>query len=482
MSSNESFEKLARCAMAQAIAYRARRDTLPPRPLISPQELRSLFDTGLPERGLEGVEVLETLAAAAEHGLVGTTAPNFFAWVMGASHPVGVAAEWMVTAWGQNAGIYDTAPAAAVAEDVASGWLLELLDLPRDSSIGFTTGATMASTICLAVARSEVLRRLGFDLEREGLFTAPAIKVFLGEEAHSTIFSGLRFLGFGENDLVKIPADERGRMLSTALEAALSEFEGPSIVVCQAGHINSGDFDPIASITAIAKAHGAWCHVDGAFGLWARAVPHLRQLCAGVEHADSWTVDGHKWLQVPYDSGFAIVRDGEAHRRAMHMSASYLSIGPGDARSPSAYCPELSRRARGFAVWAVIQALGRSGIQEMIARHCRCALHLRDLLAPEPGISVLNEVVLNQLALAFDAGGGAEEGDQLTARVIAEMARENACFVEGARWHGRKILRISITSQRTDIDDIEALGTAILHAWQRVQEQENTTPMDPAAK
>jgi len=482
MGDKESFEELAQCAMARAVAYRAQRDALPPRPRATPEELRSLFDVGLPEQGRAGVEVLETLVDAAERGLVGNTAPGFFAWVMGASHPVGVAAEWLATAWGQNACLYDTSPAAAVAEDVASAWLLELLDLPRDSSIGFTTGATMASSICLAAARSEVLHRLGFDLEREGVFAAPAIKVFLGEEAHSTIFSGLRFLGFGENDLVKIPVDQQGRLRPAALDAALREFSGPSIVVCQAGHINSGDFDPLAAITAIAKAHGAWCHVDGAFGLWARVVPDLQHLCEGVELADSWTVDGHKWLQVPYDSGFAIVRDREAHRRAMHTSASYLNIAPGAVGSPSELCPELSRRARGFAVWAVIQALGRGGIEEMVARHCRCAAHLGNFLAQEPGISVLNEVVLNQLALAFGDDSGGEEGDRLTGLVIAELGRENVYFVEGARWQGRSILRISITSQRTDTDDIEGLGNAILRAWHKVQKKRDTLAADPAAR
>ncbi|MCX2975438.1 aspartate aminotransferase family protein [Halieaceae bacterium IMCC8485] len=469
MGVNESFEDLAQRAIHHAVAYRKERDTLPPRPTASVQELMSLFDVGVPEVGRDGVEVLDSLAAAAEPGLVGNISPNFFAWVMGASHPVGVAAEWMATAWGQNAAIYDTAPAAAVAEDVVSGWLLQLLDLPRGSSVGFSTGATMASFICLAAARSEVLRRFDFDLERQGIFAAPEIKAFLGDEAHTTIFSGLRYLGFGDNNVVRIETDQQGCMVPEALNAALAEFDGPKIVICQAGHINSGGFDPIAEIAPIAQAHNAWCHVDGAFGLWARAVPSLRHLCEGIDRADSWSVDGHKWLQIPYDSGFAIVKNKEAHRRTMDISASYLNLPPREAPSPSQFSPELSRRARGFAAWAVIQALGRSGIEEMISRHCNGARYLLEQLEVEAGLTVINDVVLNQLAIAFGEGEPLVERNRLTDAVITELARENTSYVTGAEWQGQKILRVSIISQRTDAVDIDRLGASIVRAWRKVR-------------
>jgi glutamate/tyrosine decarboxylase-like PLP-dependent enzyme len=326
----------------------------------------------------------------------------------------------------------------------------------------------MASAICLAAARSEVLRRIGFDLEHKGIFDAPEIKVFVGEEAHATIFSGLRFLGFGERNVVKISIDEQGCMIPASLNTALKGFSGPKIVVCQAGHINSGDFDLFTEIIGITRAHGAWCHVDGAFGLWARAVPALRHLCGGIEEADSWSVDGHKWLQIPYDSGFAIIKNSEAHRRTMDTSASYLNIAPSDGRSPSQYCPELSRRARGFAAWAVIQALGRNGIEEMVLRHCRCAQHLREYLSGETGITVLNEVVLNQLAIAFGGDATLKKRNYLTAAVIDEIAKENTSFVAGAEWKGQKILRVSVISQFTDTDDIERLGASIVRAWRKV--------------
>ncbi len=468
MTNKYSFKVLAERAMERAVSYREGDDNLLSRPTASVQELKALFDVGLPEEGRDGLEVIGSLAMAAEKGLVGNTKPNFFGWVMGASHPVGVAAEWMVTAWGQNAAIFDTAPAAAVAEDIVAGWLLELLDLPRMSSIGFTTGATMASAICLAAARSELLRRIGFDLEHNGIFDAPEIKVFVGEEAHATIFSGLRFLGFGESNVAKISVDEQGCMIPASLDAALKGFSGPKIVVCQAGHINSGDFDSFTDIIRITRAHGAWCHVDGAFGLWARAVPALRHLCEGIEEADSWSVDGHKWLQIPYDSGFAIIKNCEAHRRTMDTSASYLNVAPSESRSPSQYCPELSRRARGFAAWAVIQALGRNGIEEMVLRHCRCARHLQEYLSGEAGVTVLNEVVLNQLAIAFGGDATLKKRNYLTAAVIDEIAKENTSFVAGAEWKGQKILRVSIISQFTDTDDIERLGGSIVRAWRKV--------------
>ncbi len=458
---------MARCAMQHALAYREDNQR-PPRPGATVQSLRAAFDTGIPEQGRDPVDVIEALVAAATPGLVGTIRPGFFAWVMGASHPVGVAAEWLVTAWGQNAGIYNTAPSAAVVEDVVAAWLLDLLDLPAESSVGFCTGATMASSVCLAAARHQVLRQAGYDLAQGGVFAAPEIKIFLGEEAHSTIFSGLRYLGFGEDNLVRIEADGQGQMRAESLATALADWSGPAIVICQAGHIHTGGFDPLQEVITICRSAGAWCHVDGAFGLWARSVPELRPLCEGVDGADSWSVDGHKWLQVPYDSGFAIVRHREAHQRAMGISAGYLAESPGNARSPSQYCPELSRRARGFAVWAIIQALGREGITEMVARHCRCARELGRLLSGEPGIRVLNEVVLNQVAITFGEDRGTAESNRLTDAVIEQLARDNRAFVEGADWNGRKILRVSVISRQTDREDIEHLGRSIIDAWRRV--------------
>jgi glutamate/tyrosine decarboxylase-like PLP-dependent enzyme len=479
--SGSTFDELARHAARLAIADRTG-DALPPRPSATATDLRALFDVGLPDEGRDGLVVIDQLAAAARPGLVGNTGPDFFGWVMGASHPVGVAADWLAAAWGQNSAIYATSPAAAIAEEVVSRWLVDLLRLPLESSVGFATGATMASFTCLAAARNEVLRGVGYDLESDGFAGAPPIAVFVGEEAHATIFSGLRYLGFGRKDLVEIATDSAGRMRADDLKMKLDRHDGPKIIVGQAGHINSGAFDPFPELAELARSHNAWLHVDGAFGLWARTVQELEQLSAGVEAADSWAVDGHKWLQVPYDSGFAIIRDEQAHKRAMDTTASYIAENPGDGRNPTQYGPELSRRARGFAAWAVLQALGRKGVADMIRGHCRLAQHLATTFAGEPGITVMNEVALNQLAMVFEDPASETNADTLTDRVVAEIQRENTSFVEQAVWKGRRILRVSIISADTRRDHVDRLAASIVRAWRRVQAdaaRRNVTPSAP---
>lgn len=472
MTSQNEFRAAATRALEKAVAWREDGPKIPAVPTASTQELRALFDVGLPEEGRDGVAVIENLAAAAEQGLVPNSHPNFYAWVQGGSHPVGVAADYLTSAWGQNAGIYQTAPAAAIAEEVTAKWLLDLLRLPATSSVAFATGATMASFICLSAARSEVLMRAGYDLEEEGLIGAPQIHVFLGEEAHATILADLRYLGFGRKHLISIRSDEEGRMLASDLEEKMARHPGPKIVVAQAGHINSGAFDPFTDIIPLARSHDAWVHVDGAFGLWARTVPELAHFGEGLDEADSWTVDGHKWLQVPYDSGYAIINNEAAHLRAMNISASYIASKPEDGRQPSHYVPELSRRARGFAVWAVLQALGRKGVEEMISRHCHCAHHLETRLKGVPGIRILNEVVLNQLAIAFGQTEPLEKRDAMTARVIEKIRTENKNYVAGASWKGQEILRVSIISRQTDEGDIDSLADSVLTAWKAVQAED----------
>lgn len=466
------FGALARRASEIAVAYRSGERILSPRPSATAQELRTLFDIDLPDNGRDGVEVIDRLNAAAQAGLVGNTDAGFFGWVMGASHPVGVAADWLTSAWGQNSAIYGTSPAAAIAEEIVSKWLIDLLRLPQESSVGFATGATMSSFVCLAAARGEVLRRAGYDLETEGLFAAPPISVFIGEEAHTTLFSVLRYLGFGRKNLVIVGTDTAGRMRADDLKTKLDRLTGPKIIISQAGHINSGVFDPFPEIAELAKRHNAWHHIDGAFGLWARAVPELSRQCEGAEAADSWAVDGHKWLQVPYDSGFAIIRDELAHKRAMETAASYIDDRPEDGRNPTQYGPELSRRARGFAVWAVIQSLGREGIAKLILGHCLLARQLKEILVQEPGIGILNEVALNQLAICFDDPDSTVESDVLTDRVIARVREENISFVEGARWMDRRIMRVSIISHATRADDVERLARSIIEAWRYVKKND----------
>jgi len=458
-------------ALERAATYgcRFRRTSRPLHPSAGATELRRLFDVGLPEAGRDAVAVLDDLIAASEPGLVGNTDPRFFAWVMGSSHPAGVAADWLTSIWGQNAGIFQTAPAAAIAEEVTAKWLIDLLDLPRKSSVGFTTGATMAAFICLAAARGEVLRRAGHDFDQDGLQGAPAVAVLVSEDAHASNFAALRYLGFGARNITRLPADRQGMLDVQALGAALAARKGPAIVLCQAGQINTGAFDRFGAIADLTAAHGAWMHVDGAFGLWARAVPELKALASGAERADSWAIDGHKWLQMPYDSGFAIVRDANAHRRAMDISASYLTESPGDGRNPTHFNPELSRRARAFAAWTMIQVLGRQGIAEIVQRHCACAALIAARCSDVEGIEVLNQVCLNQVVLSFHGNEDDRDAGALTQRMADALNATGRFFLRTAEWKGRRVLRISVIANGTDRAIAEELAKAIETTWRTIR-------------
>jgi glutamate/tyrosine decarboxylase-like PLP-dependent enzyme len=430
--------------------------------------MRARLSAPLPETGADPAAVIDELVALAEGGLMPIVGPRFFGWVMGASDPTGVAADWLVSAWGQNAGYHTPTPAAAALEEVAEAWLLDLLDLPRDSAIGFATGATVANGICLAAARTGTLLKAGWDPDADGLFGAPPVHVLIGADAHSSLFSSLQLIGFGYKRVIKIATDDQGRMLPAALDEAIRPLTGPKIVITQAGQINTGSYDPFAEIAAIAKAHDAWLHVDGAFGLWARATPSLKHLTAGLEAYDSWCTDGHKWLQVPYDSGFAIVRDKQLLNRAMTQWSSYLpSIAQGD-RVPSALVPELSRRARGVPVWAIIKHYGRAGIAAMIERHCVLARRFAARLAAEPGIRILNDVVLNQIVVSFGTGDAAARRAN-TEAVIAKVQAGGVLFAGGAEWRGDWAMRLSVISAPTTEADIDISADAIIAAWRAVQ-------------
>jgi glutamate/tyrosine decarboxylase-like PLP-dependent enzyme len=401
------------------------------------------------------------------------TGAHFFGWVIGNSHEVGVAADWLASAWGQNAGNHTAAPAASAAETVSSRWLLDILNLPAGASVGFVTGCTMANFVCLAAARGEVLRRLDWDIEQKGLFGAPPIKIVLGEDAHSTVFSALQYLGIGKDSILKVSTDENGSMLPEAFGKAMETVsnEPAVIVITQAGQINTGAFDPHHSIAAQVQKHrNQWHHVDGAFGLWARACPDRAGLAAGVEEADSWATDGHKWLQTPYDCGFAIVRDPEAHRRAMTIAASYLPPVREGERDPSHYVPELSRRARGFSTWAMLKFLGREGISEMVDRHCRLSRLMAATLGAEEGITVMNDVVLNQLAIRFGPSNPAGVGDELTRKVIAAVQEEGVCFAGGAKWKGHWIMRLSVIGFTINEESALESANAIVRAWRSVRQ------------
>lgn len=454
------FDRLARYGAQRRAGDGARRHA----PETTYAEQVERFTLDLSREGVAADEVIRELIEIAEPGLAAMTGPRFFGWVIGGSDTTGVAADWLTSIWGQNTANHLATPSASAAEEASGAALLDLLELPREASVGFATGATMASFTCLAAARAEVLRRAGWDIEEQGIFGAPPVTVVLGEEAHSTIFAGLKYLGFGARNIVKVAADRDGAMIAGAFTEALETIAGPVIAIAQAGHINSGAFDPFPAIAAAARARGAWLHVDGAFGLWARATATHRHLGDGIELADSWSVDGHKWLQTPYDCAYAIVKDREAHRRAMAIPASYLP-GAGDgARNPSDHVPELSRRARGFATWAMIRRLGRRGIAGMVSRHCALARRFAQKLAGEPGVAILNDVVLNQVAVAFG-------DDAATQATIARVQRDGVCFVGGAYWRGRQVMRISVSNGETTEADVDRSAEAMLAAWRDVRNQ-----------
>ncbi len=432
------------------------------KPAASYGEQLERFQLPVQDEGVPADQVIAELIAHAEPGLAAVTGPRFFGWVIGGSNPVGVAADWLTSIWGQNAGNHLATPSAAAAEEWAGRALLELFDLPRECSVGFVTGATMANFTCLAAARGEVLRRAGWDVEADGMFGAPPITVILGEEAHSTVFAALKYLGLGAQRVVKVAVDQNGTMIPAAFAEAIDAVQGPVIAIAQAGQINTGAFDPFEAIVKAAHAKGAWVHVDGAFGLWARVTRTHRALTNGIDLCDSWAVDGHKWLQTPYDSGYAIVRHPEAHARAMQIAASYLP-GAGDGyRIPSDYVPELSRRARGFATWALIRHLGRRRIAEMVSGHCAQARRFAEKLGAEPGVEIMNDVALNQVAVRFG-------NDDQTKQTIARIQADGVAFIGGAQWRGHWIMRISVINENTTMADIDRSAVAMIEAWRAMR-------------
>jgi len=443
---------------------RAFLDSLPHRPVGARTDLPSLraaLGGPLPATGTDPAAVIEHLAAAAEPGLVASAGPRYFGFVIGGSLPAALAADWLATAWDQNAGLYACGPAAAVVEEVAAAWLLDLFGLPPAAGVGFVTGAQMANFTGLAAGRHAVLRRAGWDVEEDGLVGAPPVSVVIGDEAHVTILTALRLLGLGSRRVVRVAADGQGRLEPRELRAALARLDGPTIVCAQVGNVNTGAFDAVGEISDLAHERGGWVHVDGAFGLWAAASPALGHLVSGVERADSWATDGHKWLNVPYDCGIVIVKDAAAHKTSMTGRASYLVQSGGAERDPQDWTPEFSRRARGFAVYAALKSLGRDGVTGLVERCCRLARRMADRLAAAPGVRILNEVVLNQVLVRFEAGG---DGDVFTRAVVARVQREGTCWMAGSRWHGMDAMRISVSNWSTTEGDIDRSAEAILAA------------------
>jgi glutamate/tyrosine decarboxylase-like PLP-dependent enzyme len=449
-------------AFDRASAYLAGLPERPVGPRATAAELREALGGPLPDKPSDPRDVVAALAEAAEGGLLPSGSGRFYGFVFGGATPAALGADWLTTVWDQNAGLYAASPAAAVAEEVAAGWLAELFGLPPGTSAGFVTGAQMANFTALAAARHEVLRRVGWDVERDGLIGAPPIRVVAGAERHDTIDRALRFLGLGVGSMVPVGVDEQGRMRTDLLADALGDGGGPLIVCAQAGNVNTGAIDPIDAICDLAHQAGGWVHVDGAFGMWATASPSLRPLLAGVDRADSWATDAHKWLNVPYDSGLVFCAHPDAHRASMSIRAGYLIHDESGERDPLEYNPEFSRRARGFAVYAAIRALGQSGIAEIVERCCDLANRFALRLA-SAGVEVLNDVVLNQALVRF--GGD----DDLTRRVVTAVQDEGTCWMSGTTWQGRAAMRISVSNWTTDESDIDRSADAVLRCLYEVE-------------
>ena len=465
MAEKDADGALTEAALAQAVEHaRGYVSTRRGRPVwasATADALRRSLGGPLPHASTAPADVVAALAAAAEAGLVTTTGPRYFGFVTGGALPAAMAADWLAAAWDQNAALYVMSPAAAIVEEIAGAWLIELLGLPAHASIAFTTGCHMANFTALAAARHELLRRAGWDVEKQGLQSAPRLTVLVGDEVHVSVVGALRLIGIGSQTLVRVAADDQGRMRAEALDAALSHMNGPAIVCAQAGNVNTGAFDPFDAIADACAGHGAWMHVDGAFGLWAAASDQLRPHVRGVNRADSWATDAHKWLNVPYDSGLAFTSHPEAHRAAMSMDASYLVRSAGEPREGMDWTPESSRRARGLAVYAALRSLGRRGLEDMIDRCSALARRFGARLASDPSVAILNDVVLNQALVRVG------DSDARTADVLRRVQDERVCWLGGTTWHGVHAIRISVSNWSTTEEDIDRSAESILRAVQQ---------------
>ncbi|WLQ05393.1 pyridoxal phosphate-dependent decarboxylase family protein [Arthrobacter oryzae] len=441
-------------------------------PRATAGELDAVFGGPMPGNGLPAGDVIDYLATNAEPGLMAMPSGRFFGWVIGGTLPAAMAADWLVSAWDQNTCVRFATPATAAIEGAAGKWLLELLGLPAESDVGFTTGATMANFTGLAAARWRLMADAGWDFDSDGLAGAPRIHCFVGQERHDTIDLGLRYLGLGRPTVV--PSDGQGRINPAELDCALdrslvSASRGadgssrPPLLVClQAGNLHSGAFDPFLEAITVARSHGAWVHVDGAFGLWAAALPELAALTAGVQGADSWGTDAHKTLNVPYDCGIVVVRDARALRSAMGLHASYLVQDADGAADPFETVPELSRRARGVPVWAALKSLGREGVAAQVRNLVSRASQLAERLSVLDGVEILNDVQYTQVSLAF--------GDDATTRAVtARIIEDGLVWMSGSRWHGRDVLRISVSNWTTDGSDVDTAVDAVRKALAAVR-------------
>jgi glutamate/tyrosine decarboxylase-like PLP-dependent enzyme len=433
-------------AAALGIEYVESVPERPVRPEATLEELRETLDLPLPDEPVDAVTVIEELARDVEPGLTQMTGGRYFGFVIGGSLPVATAADWLTSAWDQNAGLALPTPAATVVEEVAGRWTKELLGLPAHASFAFVTGCQMAHVTALLAARHHVLAEVGHDVEQDGLVGAPPVAVVAGAKRHGTVDRALRFVGLGTNCVRPVAVDDQGRMLIDALRAELERTQGPTIVCSQAGEVNTGAFDDIDAVADLASEFGAWHHVDGAFGLWAGASPRLRHLTKGVERADSWATDAHKWLNVPYDNGIAFCAHPESQQAALSIRSVYLLFAD-QARDPVDWTPEHSRRARAFTVYAAVRSLGRAGVADLVERLCARARDIAAGLAELPGCEILNDVVLNQVLLRF-------EDDEATDAVVAAVQAGGEAWLAGTTWDGRHAIRVSVSNWQTSEADV----------------------------
>ncbi len=458
--------ELLRLAAERGIRYREALPQARVTPSASPDSLRAALGGPAPELPSDPDVVLTRLADVVEAGgLMGMGSGRFFGFVIGGAVPAALGADWLASAWDQNAGLFAPTPGVAIVEEIAGRWAIEMLGLPAHASFAFVTGGQMANTTALAAARNHVLAQVGWDVEADGLTGAPAIRLVVGEEVHVTVPRGARLLGLGTRTMERVAVDANGAMLPDALDQVLAaKPKQPTIVCCQTGNVNTGAIDPVGVLAAVAHRHGAWLHVDGAIGLWAAAGRPSR--LPGLELADSWSTDAHKWLNVPYDCGLTICAHPVAHRAAMTVTASYLvQAAPGTDRDPVDWNPEFSRRARSLPVYAALASLGRSGVADIVDRCCAHARRFADRLSAVPGIVILNDVVLNQVLVRFLAPSGVDvDHDARTRGVIAAVQRDGTCWLGGSTWRGQAVMRISVSSAATTTDDVDASVDAILRA------------------
>ncbi len=451
-------------ALAHALGRLASEENWPVGATADLEELRGRFERPLPHSGADPAQVIDDLVRDVEGGIIGSTGGRFFGWVIGGTLPAALAADWLVSAWDQNAAIHACGPAEAVIEEVAGRWLKELFGLPQTASFAFVTGTQMAHLTCLGAARHRLLDRAGWDVEEQGFAGAPAIRIIASSERHGSVERAIRILGFGKRAVTSLPCNDLGQLEPSALERVLeSGGRQPTIVLLQAGDLNIGAFDPFADLIPIARRHGAWVHVDGAFGLWAAASPKHRHLLHGVELADSWTNDGHKWLNTPFDCGYAFVADAEAHRGAFSHRASYTTFVDG-ARDQIDWNPEWSRRGRGVPTYAALRQLGRAGIADLVERTCAHAHALTTRIGCLPGAQMLWEPTINQGLVRFlDPRPGAtdEDHDRRTDETISRIVATGEAFFGGTTWGAMRCMRVSVCNWQTSEADVDRAVSAV---------------------